>query len=230
MRKKSHIIVVYYVLIISLFSLPLSASIEPSVFIRAASNSIYNGVSENADQAIIAINAELQINYYLTTGIQLQNARKDTSQRNRNFSSYIGYDKKISTNWLSSTYFTHRAFPGSEREWDYDEISSRLSHSKGLSLGLTYSPNYYSSSVKAIKSTIAYSRHLVKNSYFKTEVGNVNIPTLSSYQFIEATIGARYQRFNFELGYHWVNDTLLSTSVGNIASPKFILSVSYFAF
>lgn len=230
MRLHQHINFSCYVLFLSLWSLPVAASIEPSLFIRAASNSVYNGVSENANQPIIAINAEFQLNYHWTAGIQLEKSEAGKSQRNQNLSSYIGYDKKISENWLSSTYFTHRAFLDSQREWNYDEFSSRLSHKNGFSVALSYAPNYYSSSAKAIGTTVNYSRPLIKNSYIKASVGNMSIPSLLSYQFIETTVGINYKRLNVELGYHWVNERILSTPVGNITSPQFVFSVNYFAF
>ena len=221
----------YATIIISSFSLSATAAVSPSFLVRAASDSIYNGVSENAEQPIIAINAEFQINSNWVTGVQFQDSEPDTVRhRNRNVSTYIGYDKTLSDNWLSSTYYTHRTFPGGQREWDYDEFSSRLSHKSGASIGVSYSPNYYSSSVKAIGSTIKYSRRLAERFYVKTEAGNFNIPSLFNYQFAEVTIGANYKRFNVELGYHWTSDTILHTPVGNITSPKFVLGINYIAF
>jgi hypothetical protein len=220
-----------YAFIIYLFFQPAKADVSSTLLIRTASDSIYNGTSENTGQPIVAINAEFQVTSTLVAGVQFQDSEpENVRQRNRNLSTYLGYDKKISRNWLSSTYFTHRTFPGGQREWDYDEFSSRLSHRSGASIGVSYSPNYYSSSVKAIGTTIKYSRPLIERVYVKTEIGNVSIPSLFSYQFAEATVGTSYKRFNVELGYHWTSDTILHTPVGNITSPQFVLSVNYVAF
>jgi hypothetical protein len=231
MRQQPGIAFSCYALIIYLFSLPAIAVGSPTLLVRTASDSIYNGASENGGQPILGVNSEIQLNRNWVAGVQFQDSEPDgIRQRNRNLTTYLGYDKKLSNNWLSSTYVTHRAFPGGEREWDYDEFSSRLSHKSGASLGVSYSPNYYSSSVKGIGTTIKYARQLVDNLYIKTEFGNFNIPSLFSYQFAEATVGTSYKRLNVELGYHWTSDTILHTPVGNIASPKFVLSVNYVAF
>lgn len=219
------------VLLLFLFSSRVTASVVPTILVRVASDSIYNGVSENAEQPIIALNAEFQLNTNWVAGIQFQDSEPESvRQRNRNISAYLGYDKKISNDWLSSTYYTHRAFPGGAREWDYDEFSSRLSHKSGASLGVSYAPNYYSSSVKAISSSFRYTRPIIDNIYMRAELGNLTIPTLFNYQFGELTVGTRYKRFNIELGYHWTSDTFINTPVSNIRSPQFVFSLNYVAF
>ncbi|TDF41640.1 hypothetical protein EYS14_01955 [Alteromonadaceae bacterium M269] len=223
----------FYALFLTLLSVPMEASAYtlPSVVVRASSDSIYHGSSENAGEASIAINAELPISANWIAGLQFQDSNPSgVRQRHRNISGYLGFDKKIAKNWLSSTYFTHRAFPGSGRTWDYDEFTTRLTHQNGLSFGTFYAPNYYSSSVKALGANIQYTGRLVDRFYWRSQAGNINIPSLFSYQYADFTVGTSYKRINVELGYHWTSETLIQTSVGTIDSPDFVLSVNYVVF
>lgn len=207
------------------------ASVEPSILIAANSDSIYHGISESSDDPSIAINVEFQLTPNLISGVQLQEAiTSDVRQRHRNLTAYIGYDHKISDNWLSSTYYTHRAFIDSQRQWDYDEFTAQFSHKSGVSFGTFYAPNYYASSVKSVGVNAQYFKTLPDNFYWKAKIASINIPTLFNYQYANLAIGKNIKRVNIELGYHWTSDTRLQTPVGNIDSPGLVLRVNYFAF
>lgn len=231
MRYHKSTILVSCVFSFTLFHTKVNAAVAPTVLVRASSDAVYNGVSENGGQAIIAINAEFQLSKSWTTGVQFQDSEPaGIRQRNRSVLAYVGYDKKLSDNWLSSTYFTHREFPGGQREWEYDEFSSRLSHRSGASFGVVYAPNYYSSSVKSFGTNVRYGNKLISKTYWRAELGNINIPSLFNYQYAELTLGTRYKRLNIELGYHWTSNTILHTPVGNITSPHAVFSINYLAF
>jgi hypothetical protein len=235
MLKSNHIKKLIFIILPLLLSLLFSAnsmtSELPSLSLRVASEAIYQGVSETNGQSMIAINSEYALTSRFIVGVQFQEVIATSNiPRSRNFSTYIGYDKVIAENWLISTYMMHRDFPRAKINWDYNQISTRVSNSHGLSFDISYAPNYYSASVKGIGATAQYVKAVSKNWYWRAQLGNFNIPSLLSYQHAEVTAGLRVNNINIELSYHWVSDTELQTRVGNIQSPNALLSFSYAAF
>ncbi|MEM0912011.1 MAG: hypothetical protein AAGJ37_13610 [Pseudomonadota bacterium] len=207
------------------------AGVEPSVVIRVASDSIYNGASESGSEPSIAINTELQLSPQWVFGLQLQDAEPNTvRQRQRNVTAYVGFEKQIADDWLSSTYLVHRGFPGGARKWHYEEILTNINHRNGVFAGVSYANDYYSSDVKAYGINVGYSDRFNDDFYWRAKIGNLNIPSLFSYQYAELSVGANAGRFNVEVGYHYVSESVDASPVGQIASPNAVLSVSYLAF
>lgn len=214
-----------------LFPLSAFAEISSSVIIHSSSNAIYNGLTENNNKPYAAVNAELQLNPNWVFGAQLQDSEPvGIRQRQRVLSSYIGYDYAVNDNWLSSMYVINRKFLASARKWDYDEFSVKISHKNGAALNLTYAPNYYSSSVKGIGSTLSYIHHFTDRYYARTQVGTFNMPSQLNYQFAHLAVGTSVGRFNMEVAYHWTEKQAIQTRMGPIVSPGFVLSVNYLAF
>jgi hypothetical protein len=206
------------------------ASEQPRLLVRVAGDAIYHGVSETNDKPVVAINSEYSFTPNIVVGAQFQQVLVNSSTpRERNFSVYLGYDKTISENWLSSTYVIHRKFPKARVKWDYTEFLTRISHRGGWSLDVSYSPDYYSSNLNGTGASLQFTEEASKNWYWRAQLGNFNIPSLLSYQYAEFAIGGRSKSWTIELSYNWVSDTLRQTRVGNIQSPMAMLSVNYVA-
>lgn len=207
------------------------ADVSGSVIIHASSNAVYNGLTENGDQPTIAINTELQLNKNWIFGVQLQDSEPvGLRQRQRAFTTYLGVDYQLSENWLGSAYAVSRQFIDAAVDWNYDEFSLTLSHESGASFDVTYSPNYYACSVKAIGAVMSYHHQLSDNFYVKSRLGNLHIHSMVNYPFSEFALGASFGRLNAELGYHWTKQNDISLRIGPIESPQWVLSVSYLAF
>lgn len=207
------------------------ASVEPSIVIRGASDSLYNGTSENGSEPSLAINTELQLSPQWVFGLQLQDAEPNPiRQRQRNVTAYIGFEKQIADDWFSSTYLVHRGFPGGARKWHYEEVLTNLNHRNGFFAGASYAHDYYSSDTNAFGLNVGYLDRLNDTFYWRANIGNLNIPSLFSYQYAEFSIGASAGRLNIEMGYHYVSDNIDKSPIGKIASPNAVLSISYLAF
>jgi hypothetical protein len=231
MLNSNHTRKFIFIALFLLFAMDSIASDFPTLSLRVATEAIYQGVSETNGKPVIAINSEYALTSSIIVGAQFQEVITTSNiPRSRNFSTYIGYDNVITKNWLISNYIIHRKFPKAGINWDYNQISSQISSRHGLSFGVSYAPNYYSASVKGIGATAQYIKDVSKNWYWRTQLGNFNIPSLLSYQYADFTIGWRAYHVNIELSYHWVSDTELQTRVGNIQSPNALLSLSYAAF
>lgn len=231
MCQSNYIQKLIFTALLLLSSVASNALEYPTLSLRLATDAIYQGVSETNGEPILAINSEYALTSNIVVGAQLRKVMVNNNlPRDGNFSTYIGYDKVIGKNWLSSTYIIHRKFPQARIEWDYTLISTRLSSNQGLSFNMSYSSNYYSASVKGIGTTAQYTQEVSKHWYWRAQLGNFNIPSLVNYQHADLSIGLRFRQVNVELSYHWTSEAELKTKVGNIQAPNVLLSLSYAIF
>lgn len=231
MCQRNYIPKFIFAALLLLSAVESSALEYPTLSLRLATDAIYQGVSETNGKPILAVNGEYALTSNIIVGAQLRKVIVNNSlPRDGNFSTYIGYDKAIGKNWLSSTYIIHRKFPQAQIDWDFTQVSTRLSNINGLSFDISYSPNYYSASVKGIGTKAQYTKDVSKHWYWRAQLGNFNIPSLLNYQHADLSIGLRFQQINIELSYHWTSDTELRTRVGSIQSPNALLSITYAAF
>ncbi len=228
-RKRVYTILLF--LCIATATRHASAQILPSVILKASSNGIYNGISETGDNPSIGVNIDSSLSPNWTIGVQLEYAKASHSRQRHSLSAiYIGYDYQVSSNWLASTTLSYRHFIDADIDWAYTEWQGQLSHINGWSASVLHSGNYYRIGKAANRFVLRKQQDLPQQFYWRSELAHTQISSLFNYQDASLTFGKRFNRLNLEVGYHWNSEKIATSRIGQIASPKWLFSMTYLAF
>lgn len=197
-----------------------------SVYGLIANDWVYHGVSETAGSPNVGINIEYQASSIAILGLTANEANvQGVRQRHRNITPYIGAEFAIDDDWFGGVYIQARRFLDSAREWDFEEYSATLSHRNGISARLDYSPDYYSSNLRATTLAIKYQRPVFESFYMVAAVGHVELESDQDYQFGHVKLGTRYKRYSASIGYYHVSNDFFSSAIGPVSSPGVVLEL-----
>lgn len=222
-------------LVVVLTSMPwlpsVSANTDLSLYLKATSDWIQYGISETSGNPAIGVIAEYQLGEHWVIGSELRDAEPQrVRQRHREFSQYIGFEQPINEQWFSGLYFKHRNFPDSRLDWNYNELSWRLSHQDGFALAITHSGDYYDRNTQAIVVETHYRRPINQQWHWQAGLGNFDLNNVLDYRYGHIGIGWRFQRFSTNLSYHWNSKSYNRTAIGPVEAPGLNLSVTCHCF
>lgn len=196
----------------------------------AASEPVYRGVSEAAGRPTLGVSLEWSLNADFFVGATAQ--ASDTpviQQRERQLMFLAGWQKAWTDDVSLGLSISHRAFPGSTKDWDSTELHAAVGIAHVGSLELSYSPDYYDHNTRAVSAVLRTNRELTRHFFVSAEAGAVEFSSARwpDYQYALVGLGLRHNQFVLEAR------SSIATNEGEnffgepLDAPRLMLQMSY---
>lgn len=222
---------VFRPLLVVLYAPALVMASNLEIVAQASSDLMYHGTTETGGNPAIGLAFDWQISDHAFVGIEAHQGEVDSDpQRHRSVMVYAGAGIPLGKQWYASGTVAHREFPGSTIEWDFTEFSVALDHTRGWTLSVDYSPDYYEHNTRAWVAELGYQRDIGQRFYAYASVGALELSSteFTDYRFGQVGGGIRWKQLVFDLSYR-ANSEGDSTRFGGAAlsDAKFVGQLSW---
>ncbi|MFK7887563.1 MAG: TorF family putative porin [Gammaproteobacteria bacterium] len=196
----------------------------------AASEPVYRGVSEAAGRPTVGASLEWGVSSDFFVAATAQASATPAVQQREQQLMFVGGWQKAWTDQVSlGLSLSHRAFPGSTKNWDSTELHAAIGLGRVGTIEVSYSPNYYDHETRAVAFALRANRELNRRFFVSAEAGAVEMSSerWPDYQYATLGLGLRQQQFVIEARSSFATNEGDNLFGEPLDAPRLVLQTSY---
>jgi uncharacterized protein (TIGR02001 family) len=185
-------------------------------FLTGTNNFMYRGLSLSDNSAAVQgqFALEHKTGFYAklwasNTRLQAASTRGNSPNMEGNF--LAGFTNKINDDLAYDVGYLRTFYPGGSGDFDFNDFYGTLMY-KGVSVGLSYSDDFFNSTGDALYTFLAYDNKIINDVALHAKVGHTNLRENGKNAFFGLSGWTHYELglsqplpkdFNVSLVYHW---------------------------